>query len=159
FDQNCNNSTTGSESSTGQASIVVTGATPGQVFVVCVKYSLKALVGVPMGPNDGCCYNFITEVNGHIVDADPQGLVVGTVQSCGVDIASIGGGSTTGGGSSTGGGGVETGSGDDPGVIVPHRALSGAAEAQQVSDSYLDAYRPVPNPFRDGMRMAYVVSV
>jgi len=148
YDQNCNNSTTGAESSTGQASINVTGARPGQIFVACVKYSLKALVGTPMGPSEGCCYNFITVVDGQIVDADPDGLVVGTVQACGFDPGGTGG---TGTGFSGPGGGAN--GPDDP---VPVRPIHTGAELGR--DAYdLEAFRPVPNPFRDGMRMVYAV--
>jgi hypothetical protein len=159
FDQNCGNSTTGVELSTGQASVSVTGATPGQIFVVVAKYSLKSLVGVPMGPGEGCCFNFRTAVNGHFVDADPNGITVGTVQTCGIDGGDPTGGDTGNGDPNGGntGGGTDGGMTEDPGFILPGKK-GVAGNANITSEAYsLDAYRPVPNPFRDGMRMAYVV--
>jgi flagellar hook capping protein FlgD len=161
FDVNCGTAQDGTEVSSGQAQVTVTGATPGQVFVACVKYSLKALVGTTMG--DGCCYNFATYVNGALVDADADGLQIGTTVACGVDVGNPGGGSTGTGGGPRGsgpgsdGGGYTPGSDNDPIGVLPHRA--GVVNSDdQVSDAYrLQAYLPVPNPFRDGMRMAYVV--
>jgi hypothetical protein len=161
FDRNCGNVVDGTEVSTGQAQVAVTGATAGQVFVACVKYSLKPLVGTTMG--SGCCYNFATYVNGQLVDGDPDGLQIGTTVACGIDPGNTGGGSTAGGGGPRGsgpgsdGGGYDPNGGNDPIGILPHRA--GMANLDdQVSDAYrLQAYMPVPNPFRDAMRMAYVV--
>ena len=159
YDQNCNNAALGTEVSSGQSEVSVTGATPGKMYVICVKYSLKALVGTTMG--DGCCYNFRTLVNGIVVDADPDGLQIGTTIACG-DPGGTGGGSSSSGGSgnpagSINGGGGNAGGDNDPIGVLPHR-MSMTPRDEQTSEAYgLEAYRPVPNPFKDGMRMAYVV--
>jgi hypothetical protein len=125
------------------------GAVPGRAYIVSVKYSLKALVGAYLDPNWGCHFDFRTEVNGTVVDQDPDGIQIGTP-------APIGG---TGGTGSGGTGGAEDQPTDpgDEGVMLPHRKTI-SASATPVSDAYsIEAYRPVPNPFNDGMRMAYVV--
>ena len=61
--------------SAGQARILVTGATVGQVFIVSVKYDKQALEGEepPTDPSTAH-YNFVTNVDGTQVDADPDGL-------------------------------------------------------------------------------------
>jgi len=64
------------ETSSGQASVDVHGAIAGQVFIISVKYSLKALVGTPMTKRASITTSR-TEVNGAIVDADPNGLQIG----------------------------------------------------------------------------------
>jgi len=153
YDQNCNNSTTGSETSSGQASVTMTGATVGRMYLVVAKYNLKALVGVHMGPTDGVRYDFKTMVNGQVVDADPDGLQIGEVQP------TAGGDPSTGGtGGSNTGGGTDGGTTDNGGDIMLPGKKSVAGNAGMSSEAYsLDAYRPVPNPFRDGMRMSYVV--
>ena len=50
YDANCNPLGEGYETGPGQAAVDVTGATPGAVFIVQVKYSLKNLIGTPMPP-------------------------------------------------------------------------------------------------------------
>jgi hypothetical protein len=77
YDASCGNLGSGDETSPGQASVAVHGATPGQFLVVGVKYSLKNLIGTPMDPNGGCHYAFLTKVDGHVVDSDPDGLDIG----------------------------------------------------------------------------------
>jgi hypothetical protein len=77
YDQNCSLIGSGTVTPTGQASVLVTGATAGQAYVVSVKYSLKSLVGSPMCPDDGCHFDFYTKVNDVIVDQDPEGLTIG----------------------------------------------------------------------------------
>ena len=115
YDSDCNRVASGAQTLPGQAAIDVRGATVGQVFIVSVKYSLKTLVGTYMDPTMGVRYGFRTEINGIIVDADPNGLQIGAVGK-----ASVGVGPTS-----------------DP--------------------EGLELYRPVPNPFSSGMRMAYAV--
>ena len=80
FDQDCTRGATGVETSAGQASVDVHGATLGQVLIVSVKYSLKSLVGTYMDATMGCHYDFHTEVNGRAVDADPDGIQIGAVR-------------------------------------------------------------------------------
>jgi hypothetical protein len=77
YDANCSLIGSGTVTPTGQASVQVTGATAGSAYVVNVKYSLKSLVGSPMGPDTGCHYDFYTKVDGVIVDQDPEGLSIG----------------------------------------------------------------------------------
>src|SRR4029450_2083760 len=64
--------------------IDVTGATVGQVFIICVKYSLKELVGYYLNPNYGVHYDFMTVINGQVVDHDPDGLQIGAPATTGV---------------------------------------------------------------------------
>src|SRR5207244_1665422 len=84
YDSNCNRVGTGAQTSPGQAAVDVHGATPGQVFIISVKYSLKVLVGVTMDPTMGVRYDFATLINGQKVDADPDGLQIGAVNPVGL---------------------------------------------------------------------------
>ena len=84
FDGSCQNIGDGTETGPGQASIAITGATPGQVLIVSVKYSLKNLVGVPFNPASGVRYDFRTLIDGQIVDFDRDGLVLGAPLVTGV---------------------------------------------------------------------------
>jgi hypothetical protein len=77
YDSDCNPVGGGSSNFPGQATVQIKGATVGQVFIISVKYSLKSLVGVPIGT--GCHYEFLTEIDGQIVDSDPEGLQIGGV--------------------------------------------------------------------------------
>jgi hypothetical protein len=115
FDADCNSLPGGVETGPGQAAVNITGATPGRVYIIAVKYSLKSLVGMPLDPANGVRYDFRTVIDGVIVDADPDGLVIGTMGMVGV------------------------GEPFEPGEGV-------------------ELYRPFPNPFSNGMRMAYLVS-
>jgi hypothetical protein len=115
YDADCNNIGSGYETGSGQAAVDVHGATPGELFIISVKYSLKSLIGAPMTPSSGCHFDFMTWVDGNVVDSDPDGLQIGVSSVTGID---------------------------DP---LPN-------------DDGLELYRPVPNPFHHGMRMAYVVS-
>ena len=137
FDANCSSMAGGVETSPGQSSITVQGATPGQVLIVSVKYSLKALIGTYMDDTTGCHYDFRTEINGQVVDQDPDGLQIGAVQTPPPDVPP----------------GDETE--EDDTQIIPKgpRVLS----VQSLDPEPLALYRPAPNPFSDGMRMAYRV--
>jgi hypothetical protein len=115
YDADCNQVGEGTETSPGRITFAVTGATPGQGFIVRVKYNLKALIGVYMAPGTGCRYDFKTVIDGQVVDRDPDGLQFG--------------------------GQAVTGIGDDPPVDLSEDML----------------FRPMPNPFHSGMRMAYAV--
>ncbi len=84
YDANCNTLGSGIETSPGQGSVQVTGAVPGQVFLVSVKYSLKALVGSYLDPSRGVHYSFLTIINGKTVDMDPDGLQIGVYHYVGV---------------------------------------------------------------------------
>jgi flagellar hook capping protein FlgD len=137
YDADCNNIGGGTETSPGQGSIDVHGVQPGHMLVISVKYSLKMLVGAYMDSTMGVHYDFKTVVDGVVVDQDPDGLQIGTRQT-------PGGGGGTGGGSST-----------DDGIILHKRG--GAASALPSDPEGLAAYRPTPNPFSDGMHMAYAV--
>ena len=77
YNADCTKLASGIETSPGQASIDVTGATAGQVLVISVKYSLKTLVGTYMDPTMGVHYGFRTEIGGIVVDRDPDGLQIG----------------------------------------------------------------------------------
>jgi hypothetical protein len=170
-DANCNGFATGTELTTGQAAVEVHGARPGQVFIGYVKYSLKSLVGTYMDPTMGCHYDFRTELDGHVVDADPDGFQIGVPQP----IAGGGaGGDGTGDGQSgdgarergsSGSGGTTTTNGPGPtgGIIVPAGpgtisnagGMSQDSEGSAFDPSMLE--RAVPNPFRNGMHMMYDV--
>jgi hypothetical protein len=180
YDANCGNVTTGGQSSTGQAAVDMHGATPGQYYVVSVKYSLKSLVGTYMDPTMGCHYDFHTVVDGLVVDADPDGFWIGVPQLLtGNGNGSGGGGSGdgtgdgsdgdgiilrggrgTGGstGGSTGGEPISGGGGTVGSTTSGRASTLGAGTAD--ANGGLDAgqlERPVPNPFTTGMHMAYVV--
>jgi hypothetical protein len=116
YDWDCNVLGDGYETAPGQASVDVKGAKVGEVFIIRAKYSLKELVGQYLDPANGVHYDFRTEIDGQIVDRDPDGLQIGAP--------------------------AVTGIGDDPPL---------ESEGPPI-------LRPVPNPFRDGMRMAYAVS-
>jgi hypothetical protein len=169
-DANCNGFATGTELTTGQAAVEVHGARPGQVFIGYVKYSLKSLVGTYMDPTMGCHYDFRTELDGHVVDADPDGFQIGVPQP----IAGGAGGDGTGDGQSgdgarergsSGSGGTTTPNGPGPtgGIIVPAGpgtisnagGMSQDGEGSAFDPSMLE--RAVPNPFRNGMHMMYDV--
>ena len=115
YNSNCERIGDGLEMGFGQAAVEIKDATPGQVFIINVKYSLKNLVGVTLPPSGGIHYDFKTMIDGQVVDSDPEGINIGE------DI--------------TGTVGVEPST--DPGLAL---------------------YRPMPNPFTSGMRMAYAVS-
>ena len=79
YDGNCNNIGSGYETSTGQAAVDIAGAEIGEVFIISVKYNLKAIIGTYMHPSSGCQYDFMTVINGVVVDQDPDGLMIGTI--------------------------------------------------------------------------------
>ena len=148
YDANCTRVASGDETSPGQATIPITGATPGKVYIVSVKYSLKALVGVAMPPGSGVHYDFRTMVNGVIVDSDPDGLQIGAIQA------------PVAGGTSMPAPGVDDPSATpaDPGTVrLPGHASLAASSTEAAGTVEFLAYRPMPNPFRTGMRMAYSV--
>jgi hypothetical protein len=136
YTASCGDAGGGVETTTGQATVNVTNAQVGQIFIVCVKYSLKALVGTPMPDSTGCRYDFQTEVNGLIVDRDPDGLQIGTPKPA-----------APANGTANGGGGI--GGGPLP--------KGGLGTFSMDATENVALYRPVPNPFSDGMRMAYAV--
>jgi hypothetical protein len=171
YDSDCNGFASGAEVTPGQAAVVVHGARVGQVFIGCVKYSLKSLVGTYMDATMGCHYDFRTEIGGHVVDADPDGFQIGVVQPIvagegggdGTDSGDSGGGLRQRGSGTTGGTTSTNGPGPAGGIIVPAGpgTISDAGGISQSSEgSTLDPAmleRPVPNPFRNGMRMTYDV--
>ena len=116
YDSDCNRIASGTETRPGQASVDIHGATVGQVFIISVKYSLKDLIDVYLDPAKGVHYDFRTEINGQIVDRDPDGLQIG--QPAAPALADV------------------PPSGTEEPVL----------------------FRPSPNPFSEGMRMAYAVS-
>lgn len=133
YDSQCDRIETGTDSAPGQAVVNVTGATVGQVFIISVKYSLKTLVGTYMSADMGCHYDFRTEINGHVVDADVDGLQVGAVKP------------------------VATGDLNPDHVPDPTPRPGMATSTIGAEEERLELYRPVPNPFQNGMRMAYAV--
>ena len=179
YDQNCGSGPgSGAQTTTGQVSVDMHGAIPGQTYIVAVKYSLKSLIGTYMDPTMGCHYDFHTVVDGLVVDADPDGFWIGVPQQI------IGSGEGTGGsgdpsGGDPGDGGIVDGgrgTGGDPtpaptgggsggggggGTTAPSgRGTAGgldAGESYASSGAGMGAplERPVPNPFVSGMRMAY----
>ena len=167
MDSNCNVLGNGSEYSPGQASVAVHGARPGQVFIISVKYSLKALIGTYMDATMGCHYDFRTLIDAHIVDADPDGFQIGlakpTSGGTGPDGTSGSDGSDGSAGASDGerlpGSGAGTGTGGTGGTAVtaaagaPTLAGTPLGQAQDIRD----LERPIPNPFSNGMQMTYDV--
>ena len=135
YDANCSTVAGGVQTTPGQGTVDVHGAHIGQVFIVSVKYSLKELIGSYVDDTTGVHYDFQTVVNGHVVDADPDGLQIG--------------GRPSGSGSGGSGGGTEPL--DNP----PTRRLPGASMI--ATKDAVELYRPTPNPFSDGMTMAYDV--
>ncbi len=81
YDAFCNKIGEGTESSPGQASVAVSGASVGEVFIVSVKYVTSTVVGTTVtgSPKPTVHYNFRTEIGGQVVDADPDGL---NLQNC-----------------------------------------------------------------------------
>jgi hypothetical protein len=140
FDANCNNIGTGAEPSPGQAAIAVHGSVPGKAYIVCVKYSLKQLVGVYMDSTMGVQYGFRTMINGQVVDSDPDGLHIGAATTPSAEL-----------------GGDTGGPGDGMRLLNPTSAQPGLDESPALDDG-LREYRPTPNPFHADVRMAYVVS-
>jgi hypothetical protein len=193
YDQNCGGAGSGVETSPGQASVDIHGATPGKVYVVGVKYSLKSLVGTYMDPTMGCHYDFHTVVDGLVVDADPDGFWIGVPQLLpGGGVGGGGGGPGGGTGGDGGGdgiilrgglsGGGTGGTGGDPaptGAPTPGGGTTGGTpgggtgsttggRAGTLGAGTMDANggsmqgmtpleRPMPNPFTNGMHMAFAV--
>src|SRR5262249_52085544 len=125
-------------------------------------------------------YDFSTVVDDHVVDADPEGLQIGVGQNPVGGASGSGSGDGTGGGPDGGGSGhrgggdpVNGGGGGGGGAAPggrPGRGGGGsgtpiwggpAAAGGGPGTPAIDAgalERPIPNPFRDGMHMAYAVS-
>ncbi|MGH7730094.1 MAG: FlgD immunoglobulin-like domain containing protein, partial [Candidatus Eiseniibacteriota bacterium] len=140
FDATCSSVADGTETSPGQSSIAVQGATPGQALIVSVKYSLKALVGTYMDDTTGCHYDFRTEIDDQVVDADPDGLQIGAVRTPPPD------------------GSGNPGSNGDVELIPGYERERPSVMSGRSTDSdEIALYRPSPNPFSDGTRMAYSV--
>jgi flagellar hook capping protein FlgD len=140
FDATCASMGDGVETSAGQSSITVQGATPGQVLIVSVKYSLKALIGTYMDDTTGCHYDFKTMIGGVVVDGDPDGLQIGAERTPPPPDP----GDPNGDAEIINGGGR-----------IPVPTMSGRSEE---SEPALATYRPSPNPFTHDMRMAYSVA-
>src|ERR1041385_7605938 len=169
YDQDCGHIATGGQSTPGQATVDVHGARPGQVLVVGVKYSLKTLVGTYMDATMGCHYDFHTLVDGHMADADPNGFQIGAPRrGSGTDAGGAGGSGEGGSGGGTDGEGIVTGgphgsgAGGTGGGATGGTGSGGDLASQGAGDyGAVDARqleRPVPNPFTNGMRMAYAVA-
>jgi len=177
FDQDCNNFANGIVTAPGQASADVHGARPGQVFIACVKYSLKTLIGTYMDPTMGCHYDFQTVVDNQVVDADPEGMQIGVRQQAGTTEGSNGGGTGGTGSGDTGSDGIlvgphgtggSGGPGGTAGVGLGGGADSSSSAALGRPGPGLDLgpngpagaalERPTPNPFSNGMHMAYAVA-
>ena len=154
YDANCSGISGGQIAADGQAFANITGATPGQAYVISVKYSLKSLVGMALPDGAGCRYEFITKVNGVEVDRDPEGLQIGAVQPI------LGGSTPPSGGNGDPGDDGETiiqRGGDTepvrlaPPAVAPDTTASGAGEtggdetAVQRNDSR-DTPRSQPGP-------------
>jgi len=135
YDANCTSVGEGIETTTGQISIPVTGATAGQVYIVRAKYSLKELIGSYLNPSGGVHYSFYTAIDGKVVDGDADGLQLGIPKSA--PPSPEGPGLPAGGGAAS-------------------KLQAGVDETGLEVDG-IDLYRAVPNPFSDGMRMAYAV--
>lgn len=57
-----------------QATVAVTGATPGALYVLSVRYHTQPFLG-KLAPNPSLVhYDFRTKVDGTVVDGDPNGL-------------------------------------------------------------------------------------
>jgi len=128
YDANCNKIGTGTQTSTGQGSVNVTGATNGQVFIVAVKYSANGLSGISLGSSrPKVHYDFKTQVGGTTVDQSANGL----------DFSNCVGNTV-----------VST-------APIPPAVSIGTTPGE--TDG-LELYRPTPNPFVQSMRLAYAVS-
>ena len=145
YDQDCNQVGSGTEISTGVSSIDVHDARIGQVFIISVKYNLKdGLVGTYMDENMGCHYDFRTLIDGIVVDWDRDGMQIGKPNSLQTTVDPSAGNGNPMPLPNRGGDGVIQSS------MAP--ANNGSDEADRIS-----LYRPTPNPFIDGMRLAYAV--
>jgi hypothetical protein len=113
------------------------------VFIISVKYNLKdGLIGTYMDENMGCHYDFRTLIDGNVVDWDRNGMQIGKPNS--LQIA------------------LDPSAGNGNPMPLPNRdgvIQSSMAPANNGSDAAdrISLYRPTPNPFIDGMRLAYAV--
>ena len=141
YDSDCNRIGDGTQTSPGQAAVNVQGATAGQVFIISVKYSLKTLIGSYIDDSTGCHFDFKTLIGGIQVDADPDGLQIGGSGSPAPPPPPM-----------------PNVPPDDVVIILPpmRDPVSTAGSEPMVAEE-LALYRPAPNPFTDGMRMAYSV--
>jgi hypothetical protein len=142
YDQNCNQVGSGTETSPGFVSIDVRNARTGQVFIISVKYNPKdGLIGTYMDETMGCHYDFRTLIDGIVVDWDRNGMQVGKPDPAPVS--------------------TYTGGANGSGPLMPKKdgtiQSSMAPNLDTGDDERISLYRPTPNPFRDGMRMAYAV--
>jgi hypothetical protein len=141
YDQNCNQVGSGTETSTGISKIDVHDARIGQVFIISVKYNLKdGLIGTYMDENMGCHYDFRTLIDGNVVDWDRNGMQIGKAAPQPIAADPTAGS----------GGPLPRPDGDTQSSMAP--ANNGSDAADRIS-----LYRPTPNPFIDGMRLAYAV--
>jgi hypothetical protein len=75
FDAYCVKIGLGTETSPGQVSFNISGATPGQVFILSVKYETASLVGTVVShPYPTVHFDFSTWIGGVKVDEDTNGL-------------------------------------------------------------------------------------
>jgi hypothetical protein len=141
YDQDCNSVGNGTETSPGISKIDVHDARIGQVFIISVKYNLKdGLIGTYMDENMGCHYDFRTLIDGNVVDWDRNGMQIGKAAPTPVAANPTAGN----------GGPLPRPDGDTQSSMAP--ANNGSDAADRIS-----LYRPTPNPFIDGMRLAYAV--
>jgi hypothetical protein len=107
--------------------------------VLSIKYSLKDLVGVCMPDTIGAHYDFLTQVNGVTVDKDPDGIQIGKRYGPPPPPP------------------VPTPAPGDTVILIPNIPRHGAVLGATAQAVDLPLYRPMPNPFSDGMHMAYAV--
>jgi len=117
----------------------------------------------------GCHYDFHTVIDGKVVDADPDGFDVGHVNHSnpagggGSDPADDGGikdGSNTRGGTSGASGpGANSGTGTSGATSAPgaSSATGSGLGGPNPPPNTDPLERPIPNPFRDGMRLTFDV--
>ena len=76
YNADCSTSNLGSppNAANGQATISVSGATAGQVFIVSVKYTTSTVVGTTVPNPTTVHYDFKTFIGNAQVDQDPDGL-------------------------------------------------------------------------------------
>jgi len=127
YNAGCARLSNGVESSRGQVTYTVTGATTGQLLIVGIKYEANSIVNARVnGGTPTVHYDFRTKVNGNVVDQDADGL---TLTNC------VGGTEPT----------------KAEALDASMRPLGEDAAWS------LELYRPAPNPFTGTLQMAYEV--
>jgi hypothetical protein len=75
YSADCNKLGYGTEVSTGQCSVAITGATVGQNFIIGIKYSTSSVVGTFVGNTKPTVhYDFATKIGVNQVDFDADGI-------------------------------------------------------------------------------------